>query len=421
MKERMIIFSAILFIILLVLDLYSFKGVRTLTADLTHQASRRGIHIAFWVFSIGVYLAMGWEFLNFERYRVPGEAHVFFMINSLILMSLFSKLIFVLFHGMEDLSYLAINLYKKFTTSANSVNPEGNTISRGKFLTYLGAGIASVPFGSIAYGMIKGRYDFRVVKETLKFTNLPKAFEGMKVVHISDIHIGSFPLGHPSVEKAVKMINQLDADILLFTGDLVNNLANETDGWLEILGQMKAKVGKYSILGNHDYGDYIQWENKADRNRNLEAVKQANRDMGFDLLLNENRILQKDGEEIALIGVENWGKGRFSKYGDLKKASNGAEQHPFKILMTHDPSHWDGEVLDTDIDLTLSGHTHGMQFGVEIPGLKWSPSQYAYPRWGGLYQEAKQFLYVNRGFGYHAIAGRIGMPPEITLITLARS
>ncbi|MEH0157657.1 metallophosphoesterase [Limibacter armeniacum] len=417
MKERIVTLSLVLFVILLLLDLYTFKGVRLLTEGVEKASVRTVISTLYWLFSISVYVGLAWALLNYDQYRIPGQSHYFFTVNALVMMSLLSKLVFVLFHGMEDIGYFVTNIISKAFASGK-VSEGGDAMSRGKFLTYVGAGLAAVPFGAIAYGMVKGRYDFRVVRKNLTFKNLPKAFDGLKVVQISDIHIGSFPQEHPSVQKAVEMVNQLDADVLLFTGDLVNNLADETTGWVEVLKQMKAKHGKYAILGNHDYGDYVPWTNTEDRRKNLDGVKQANRDMGFDLLLNENRILEKDGEQIALIGVENWGRPPFPQYGDLRKASEGTEQAPFRILMSHDPSHWDGEVLDTNIDLTLSGHTHGMQFGIEIPGVKWSPVKYKYPRWGGLYQEGKQFLYVNRGFGYHAIAGRIGMPPEITEITL---
>ncbi|PWJ44367.1 metallophosphoesterase [Sediminitomix flava] len=420
MKERVVIFVSVVFVILFLLDLYSFKGVKLLAEDISKKSTQGLLLKGYWVFNVFIYLLFVAEVFLFEKYRVPGYTPYFFIANALIMMSIFSKLIFVLFHGANDLVYWT-KMIGEYLFSAPKVDEETATkISRGKFLTYVGAGLAAVPAGAFLYGMLKGRYDFRVIKKTLSFDNLPKAFDGLKVVQISDIHIGSFPKGHPSVQRAVEQINELEPDVILFTGDLVNNLAIETDGWVDVMKQMKAKYGKYSILGNHDYGMYVPWENKNDQIANFDAVKQANRDMGFDLLLDENRVLEKDGERIGILGVENWGEG-FLKKGDLNKALSGTEGLPFKMLLSHDPSHWDAQVRDTDIDVTLSGHTHGMQFGIEIPGIKWSPVKYRYPRWAGLYQEGKQFLYVNRGFGYHAYAGRIGMAPEITELTLTKA
>lgn len=416
--QRFITFVAILVSVLLVLDLYTYKGLKVLTENMDKTNLRNVIRIIYWIFNVSVYGALIWAMFNFEGYRQPGMSHYFFMINTLVLMSLFPKLVFVLFHGTEDLIYGMASLYNKFFNTKSISSETAQKISRGTFLSYVGAGVAVLPFGALLYGMVKGRYDFRVVREALSFKNLPKAFDGLKVVQISDIHIGSFPKNHPSVQKAVEMINSLSPDIIIFTGDLVNNLAIETEGWVDVFKQLKAKTGKYAILGNHDYGDYIAWESQEAKVANLNAVKQAARDMGFDLLLNENRIIEKDGEQISLVGVENWGKPPFPQYGNLPKAFQGAEKTPFQMLLSHDPSHWDGEVLNTDIDITFSGHTHGSQFGIEIPGMKWSPVKYRYPRWGGLYKEGEQYLYVNRGFGYHAFAGRIGMPPEITEVTL---
>jgi hypothetical protein len=270
--------------------------------------------------------------------------------------------------------------------------------------------------------MAKGRFNFRITNEKLSFPNLPEAFNGFKVVHISDIHIGSF-LGHENqVKKAIELVNEQNPDIILFTGDLVNNFAEELSGWIPILSDLRAKYGKFSILGNHDYGDYFEWPNKAEKEQNLTNLKQAHKELGFKLLLNESMQIELNNSKIGLIGVENWGLPPFPQYGNLKVAMNGSSELPFNILMSHDPSHWDAEVIDkTNIDLTLSGHTHGMQFGIEIGNVKWSPVKYKYPRWGGLYKENKQYLYVNRGFGYIGFPGRVGMPPEITVIELKRA
>ena len=270
--------------------------------------------------------------------------------------------------------------------------------------------------------MIKGRFNFRIVNETIHFHNLPVDFENFKIVQISDIHIGSF-LGHENkVTRAIDLVNDQNPDLILFTGDLVNNFAEELNGWVPILSKLKAKYGLYSILGNHDYGDYFDWKNMNEKEQNLQKLIHLHKQIGFNLLLNDSAIIKKDNSEIALIGVENWGLPPFPQHGDLKKALINAINVPFKILMSHDPSHWDVEVLDkTDINLTLSGHTHGMQFGIEIGNIKWSPVKYKYPRWAGLYKESNQYLYVNRGFGNIGYPGRVGMPPEITVIELKKA
>ena len=286
------------------------------------------------------------------------------------------------------------------------------------FLYQMGFVAATIPFASVLYGVTKGKFNYRIIHEKIHFTNLPASFKGVKIVQISDMHLGSFRKKYEQISKAVEMINEQNPDLILFTGDLVNNFAEETNGWAPVLSKMKAKYGKYSVLGNHDYGDYSEWSSPAEKDRNLLEIKKFHKKIGFRLLLNESEILSINGEKIALVGVENWGKPPFPQYGDLKKACEIVNVKHFKILLSHDPSHWEAVLKDTDIDLTFSGHTHGMQFGIERAGIKWSPIQYRYPRWGGLYKENNQYLYVNRGFGYHGFPGRIGMPPEITVVEL---
>ena len=254
----------------------------------------------------------------------------------------------------------------------------------------------------------------------MSYPNLPLAFKGLRVVQISDIHCGSFS-NMSAVQRGVDKILGLKPDLVLFTGDLVNNKSDEMQNYLPVFSQVKAPMGVYSTLGNHDYGDYVQWANSEDKKQNLEHLKQVHAQLGWRLLMNENVVLKRNEDQIAVIGVENWSaKARFPKYGDLARAYTGTETVPFKILMSHDPSHWDGEVIPkySDIDLTLAGHTHGMQFGVEIPWLKWSPVQYVYRQWAGLYEQGKQKLYVNRGFGFIGYPGRVGILPEITLFEL---
>jgi predicted MPP superfamily phosphohydrolase len=270
--------------------------------------------------------------------------------------------------------------------------------------------------------MYKGKYNFKVLKYTLYFEDLPQAFDGYRLTQISDIHSGSFD-NIKKVEYAIDLINKQESDVILFTGDMVNDKAEEMKPYIDIFKNLNAKDGLYSILGNHDYGDYVRWDSGEEKKQNLENLKVIQKEIGFDLLLNENRFIEKEGERIALVGVENWGKGGFKKAGDLKKASSNISKEDFKILLTHDPSHWEEQVINDDYHyhLTLSGHTHGMQFGIEIPGwFKWSPVKWRYKYWAGIYEELGQYINVNRGFGYLAFPGRVGIWPEITVIELKK-
>ena len=294
--------------------------------------------------------------------------------------------------------------------------------SRRKIISQIALGLASIPFASLLYGMYRGKYNYKVLSYNLEFEDLPDAFDGLKITQISDIHSGSFD-NQTKVQYGVDLVNQQKSDLVLFTGDLVNNRADEIKPWIKIFNKIKAEFGVFSILGNHDYGDYMRWESPAAKRKNMEDLYDAHNEMGWDLLLNESRFIEKDGERLAIIGVENWGSG-FKKAGDLNKALNKVSEKDFKILMTHDPSHWEAQVIPHPfkIHLTLSGHTHGMQFGIEIPGIiKWSPAKWRYKQWAGVYGENKQYLNVNRGFGYLAYPGRVGMWPEVSVITLSKS
>ncbi|WP_196892874.1 metallophosphoesterase [Aureivirga marina] len=296
-----------------------------------------------------------------------------------------------------------------------------NLKHRRKFIGQLGLIAASVPFASMIYGITKGKYLYTVKNVNLKLKNLPDAFKGFKIVHISDVHAGSFD-SKEDVQRGIDLINTQNPDAVFFTGDLVNNDAREITDYVDIFKSINSKYGKFSCLGNHDYGDYKNWGSEEAKQQNMQLLFQQHKDMNFELLNNESRRIHKDGEFIDIVGVENWGSlGRFPKIGDLDKALTNTENESFKILMSHDPTHWDEKVLEhqTHIDLTLSGHTHGMQFGIEIPGFKWSPSKFIYPRWAGLYEEKNQFLYVNRGFGFLGFPGRVGIWPEITVIELS--
>lgn len=273
----------------------------------------------------------------------------------------------------------------------------------------------------IAFGLTKGRHLYQVKEEILSFPDLPDAFDGFKITQISDIHSGSLS-DVKGVQRGIALANAQHSDLLLFTGDLVNNKAVEMDSWISDFRSLKAPFGKFSVLGNHDYGDYTQWESAEQKSSNLVRLKEIHQEMGFKLLMNESITIQKKGASIALVGVENWGKGGFHQYGDLNKATSNLSADSFKILMSHDPSHWDIVTLNhaKHVHLTLAGHTHGMQFGIELFGFKWSPIQYFYEQWAGLYQKQGKYLYVNRGFGYHGLKGRIGVWPEITVITLKK-
>ncbi|SUJ29040.1 Uncharacterized metallophosphoesterase Cj0846 [Sphingobacterium spiritivorum] len=273
----------------------------------------------------------------------------------------------------------------------------------------------------ILFGLTRGKHFYRVRKETLYFPDLPEVFDGFTITQLSDIHSGSLN-DIKGVQKGIDLANAQNSDLLLFTGDLVNNMATEMDPWIPYFTKLKAPYGKYSVLGNHDYGDYIRWDNKEAKEGNLNRLKEVHAETGFRLLLNEAVIINKQGQSIALVGVENWGKGGFHQYGDLKEATAHIPNDAFKILMSHDPSHWDEVTVDHNqhVHLTLAGHTHGMQFGIELFGFKWSPIQYFYKQWAGLYQRDGKYLYVNRGFGYHGLKGRVGVWPEITVLTLKR-
>lgn len=293
-------------------------------------------------------------------------------------------------------------------------------IPRSTFLVWLGMVLGGGFLGVFMYGMTN-KYNYRVRRVRLRFKNFPEAFKGLKIIQLSDIHSGSFA-NKPAVSRGVEMVLREKPDMILFTGDLVNDKATEMDNYKDLFSRLKAPMGVYSTLGNHDYGDYAHWDSAAEKAANLEDLKQVHAHMGWRLMMNENKIFEKDGQKLALIGIENWGaKGNFPKYGRLDLAYRGTEDIPFKILMSHDPSHWDAEVRPKygRIDLMLAGHTHGMQFGVELPHLKWSPIQYMYKQWAGLYQQGNQYLYVNRGYGFLGYPGRVGILPEITVLEFA--
>lgn len=392
-----------IFIIYFLLTFYASRSLKTLKVP-------RWVEWLFWLITIGVVIHLLYHW--FCRGKVVWSAPQQYAIAGLLtwlIICLFVTLPLLL----EDITRLIKAIFRKPTNAPRIP-------SRRKFVSTLGWGLAAIPFASILYSIFKGKYNYKVWKYTLYFDNLPKAFDGYRITQISDIHCGSFD-NYEKIRYGVDLINSQKSDVILFTGDLVNNLANEVHNWKSLFATLQAPDGVFSIMGNHDYGDYSSWETPEAKQQNLEHLFDLQKQMGWQLLLNEHCYLERNGEKIALIGVENWGHGRFSKYGNLNKAMEGLNIEDFKILMSHDPTHWQEVVLpeNKDIQLTLSGHTHGMQCGIEIPGwLKWSPSQYIYKYWGGMYEEDGKYLNVNRGFGYHAFPGRLGVWPEITVIEL---
>lgn len=329
------------------------------------------------------------------------------------------NLITIFFLFSEDLFRLGVAAYDKISGRSHEFSLPG----RRRFLSMLALGIASLPFGALLYGMYRGKYNYKVLRYQLEFKDLPEAFHNYTITQISDIHSGSFD-NRAKIEYGVDLINRQGSDAIFFTGDMVNNKASEMQPWTELFSRLRAPDGVFSILGNHDYGDYIPWDTEAQKEQNLEDLKAMQRDMGFDLLLNEHRYLRRGDARIALIGVENWGRGGFKKAGDLRVATDGIDPSDFKILLSHDPSHWEDKVIPDALHyhLTLSGHTHGMQFGIEIPGwVKWSPVKWRYKYWAGIYEDLGQFINVNRGFGFLGYPGRVGIWPEITVITLKKT
>jgi predicted MPP superfamily phosphohydrolase len=351
--------------------------------------------------------------------RATGFTPNFSVAMGMFLALFIFQFILILFLAFEDLIRLPQGIYRYFIEKGE----ENYLPSRRKFISQLAFVLAAIPFASLLVGMVRGKYNYKVLHYALEFDDLPEAFEGFTLTQISDIHSGSFDSAE-KVQYGVDLINEQQSDVILFTGDMVNNKAEELIPWKETFAQLRAPMGKFSILGNHDYGDYTEWSSKEEKEHNLKTLIKTQEEMGFSVLLNETHFLEKNGQRLALVGVENWGKGGFKKAGDLDKAVQQVAKDDFKILLSHDPSHWEEKVLPHayPFQLTLSGHTHGMQFGIEIPGwFKWSPVKWRYKQWAGLYTEQQQWINVNRGFGFLGYPGRVGIWPEITKITLKRS
>jgi predicted MPP superfamily phosphohydrolase len=405
----------IIALVIFLLDLYVFQALKTVS----QQGSDRGrqvIFISYWAVSFFTIATMlSFPYLQFLQTSKIFRNYVFAILIGLFLAKLIGSLFFV----ADDIRRGALVLMNKIfpLSGAQYMGPEGQGIPRSTFLSWLGLGLGGTLFGTLLFGF-GNKYNYQVKKIKLSFKNLPGAFKGMRMVHISDIHSGSFQ-DIRAVNKGIDLILKQQPDIIVFTGDLVNDRATEMEPYQNSFGRLTAPLGVFSTLGNHDYGDYVQWPTAQAKIDNLEALKQVHANMGWHLLMNEHVLLEKGGEKIALLGIENWGaKARFPKYGKMDLAHVGTEDIKFKILLSHDPSHWDAQILPeyNSIDLMLSGHTHGMQFGLENPYFKWSPVQWMYKQWAGLYEQGSQKLYVNRGYGFIGYPGRVGILPEITVI-----
>lgn len=406
----MILRFAILCALLLFIEFYSYQAFRTLI-------KLKWVLTAYQVISLFILVFIIYSFSQVDR--SVGQTKQFMFTTGLMLLVYVPKIVLTLIMFGEDIIRVGASIlnYCVYNTPRKEMMPD-----RRKFISQIALGLAAVPFLSLIYGIFEGKYNFKVFKQTIYFPDLPDAFDGFKITQISDVHSGSFD-NHEKINYAIDLINEQESDLILFTGDIVNTHAKEMHPWLETFNRIKDyKYGKFAVLGNHDYGEYVTWPSEKEKNENFQQIKKLYGQIGFDLMLNEHTYIQKGDDKIALIGVENWGV-NFKKAGDLNKASENVDQKDFKILMSHDPSHWDAEIKDhpKNFHLTFAGHTHGMQFGIEIPGyFKWSLAQYIYKQWAGLYENLGRYVYVNRGFGFHAYPGRVGIMPEITVIELKK-
>lgn len=411
-----IIFILTIFLFNCFLNWYIFQGYKTLFQTWENGRPKLALMASYWLIFGGITL---WIIVNF--FKISREGHI--SADSQNVLNLFltvtvTQITVILFLFGEDI-YRAIFSGVSYLASKTD-GDISHLPERRKFVSQIAFAVAVIPFSGFVYGILKGKYNFKVIRETIYFKDLPEAFDGFTITQLSDIHAGSFK-DYQAVQRGIDLAIKQSSDLFVFTGDLVNHKAEEIDPLLEQFSKIKAPFGQFSILGNHDYGDYTPWPSREEKERNFENLKKQHARMGYKLLLDEHVVLEKEGQKITLLGVENWGVGFHAK-GDLEKALNSTNTDDFKILLSHDPSHWDEEVKNNpkNIHLTLSGHTHGMQFGIETPIVKWSPAQYRYPNWAGLAEQAGRFLYVNRGFGFHAFSGRVGIWPEITVLKLKR-
>ena len=406
----------ILLIVLFLIDLYAYQAILVVTKGLSPQ-TKNIVRFSYWLITAIVFGAIFWYYYG-NPYKYGSQLRNIVLVG--IFMTYFSKVFGLLFVFIDDLQRGVRSLASLFTKSSESL--PGQPIPRSEFLAKTAVVAAAIPFTAMAYGILSGAHDYRFRRKTIYLPNLPKSFDGIRIGQLSDIHSGSF-FNKTAVKGGVEMFLKEKPDMIFFTGDLVNNETSEVKDYIDIFNKLKAPLGTFSVTGNHDYGDYKQWISGEAKRKNFQDLVAAHKTLGFDILQNEHRYVELNGERIAILGNENWGGGRFAKYGKLDMAHQNIENASVKLLLSHDPSHWDAQVrsLYPDIDVMFAGHTHGFQFGVEIGDFKWSPSQYVYKQWAGLYQEGSQYLYVNRGFGYLGYPGRVGIPPELTIIELKRA
>ena len=403
-------------LLFLLLDLYIFQAVKTLTTGL-NPGWKKSLNFAFWAITgmsiIAILVINGTSIISNDLRRILVVG---------IVMIYFSKVFGVLALMLDDIYRGITWVISRFSNTQAAVEQSKEGISRSEFISKASLIAVAVPLATFSIGIASGAHNYRVRRKTIHLPNLPSSFDGIRIGQLSDIHSGSF-FSRPGVKSGIDLLLGEKPDVVFFTGDLVNDEAREVSKYKDLFSKVKAPLGVYSTLGNHDYGDYKGWNSLDAKKKNLTDLIQTHKEMGWDLLMNENRTLKVDGEEIAIIGIENWGAGRFSKYGDLESAYRGSEDKPVKLLLSHDPSHWDAEIRPEfkDIDVTFAGHTHGFQFGVELGDFRWSPSKYIYKQWADLHQEGNQYLYVNRGFGFIGYPGRIGILPEITMIELKKA
>ena len=409
-------FVPFLSLLIFAIDYYVWQAFRTATQHSSAQI-QLFTRYAYWGFTGMIILGI-WAYNFMPLHFWKNEIRITFM--ALVMISVITKLFIILFLLIEDITRIIRWSYQNVKTRISPDEYSPGPISRNEFLSKAALAVGAVPAATFAFGIISGAHDYRVEKISLKIPNLPKAFKGMRIAQVSDIHTGSF-FNKTAVKGGVEMMMREKADVIFFTGDLVNNEAKEVKDYFEIFSKLKAPLGVFSTLGNHDYGDYVRWNSPAAKKQNLKDLMKAHELMGYDLLMDEHRFIEESGEKLAIIGVQNIGVGRFPWYGNLGKAYAGTEEASIKLLLSHDPTHWNAEVTQKfkDIDVAFAGHTHGSQFGVKIGNYKWSPAQYVYKQWAGLYKEGEQQIYVNRGYGYLGYPGRVGMPPEITVFTLA--
>lgn len=400
----------------LLVDIYLYQAVLAVSDGWpTHW--RRIIRFGFWVPTFICIGALSWWMFG-DPYRISSGARNWILTG--LFATYISKVFGIVFVLADDLQR-GVRWVARFFSRTPDAALAGKAISRSEFLAHASLVATAIPFGTMVFGIVSGAHDYRVRRVRVTLPNLPKSFDGIRIGQLSDIHAGSF-YNRTAVQGGVEMMMKEKPDLIFFTGDLVNNEAAEMKDYVSVFDKLKAPLGVYSVTGNHDYGDYHHWRSIDEKKKNFQDLIAAHKAMNYRLLMNEHHIIREGGDQIAIIGNENWGGRGFSKYGDLHQAWEGTNEAAVKLLLSHDPSHWDEQVrrIFPDIDIMFSGHTHGFQFGVELGDFKWSPSQYAYKQWSGLYREGKQYLYVNRGFGYLGYPGRIGMPPELTILELSR-